>query len=332
MTVVTLKGEDEGHWGRSKVHRSSLHVGDPVRRNLWRETRLPALLRKLRADVLLVPAPEGLRRSTVPQVLLIHDLGPLMAPAVYGRARYARYLSTLGSSCRHAEQLVCVSRSTELDLLRWTPAALGKTRVAHNALQVRARLDEPASTPSSGREGGYTLYVGAALPHKNLDVLLEAYRHPIPGMPSRLVLAGPDYAGEVARLMSRIPPGASITHRGFVPVDTLHDLYRKATVFAMPSVFEGFGIPVLEAMSFGVPVVASDIPGLREAGGSAAVYVPEPMSPRAWRQALAQVATADAGGARNSEGIARAKGFSWERMAGTVRSALEDAMVGPPCP
>lgn len=325
VTVLTMAGEHPSAWPGCTVRRTALSTGNPYRRALWRELHLPRLLRSLAADVLLVVTPESLRRSPVPQVVLVHDLGPLLAPAVYGMPRFVRYAMSLRGTCRRATGIVCVSSSTRLDLLRWTRHARGKVTVAHNAPQLTD--DRPAS-PAPGPacpEQAYTLYVGAALPHKNVPVLLEAYSDPSATMPPRLVLVGPDYGGELSRVTAASRGMEHIEHRGFVSEDELRALYAGASVFAFPSLWEGFGIPVVEAMSFGVPVVSTDLPSLREAGGDAADYVEDPLSAQAWRAAIGRAADPGSRSTRAAAGRAQAARYTWPAMAEAVLVSVRAA-------
>lgn len=320
VTVLTLRVE-KGDWGKATTLCTSLQSGNPYRRALWREARLPGLLRSIDADILLVTAPESLRRCPVPQVIIVNDLGPVMAPAFYGKGRYVKYAATLKGSCRRANGIVCISAATRLDLARWVGDHGDKVSVARVGPQLTRRVASTTQIASAQPDSSYALYVGAVLPHKNLDTLIDAYQVPSAMMPAHLVLAGPDYAGEVMRLQQKIKTTPHIQHVGFVDTDELHVLYENAAVFVLPSLWEGFGIPVIEALSFGLPVVATALPALVEAGGDAGTYVQDPLSSQQWRQAIAQaVASANPHSAARAQ--KQASQFSWVLMAEAVQSAL----------
>jgi glycosyltransferase involved in cell wall biosynthesis len=112
-------------------------------------------------------------------------------------------------------------------------------------------------------------------------------------------------------------------HLGFVPAEELAGLYRSAHALVLPSLYEGFGLPVLEAMVAGTPVVASDIPSLREVAGQAALFVDRPLDPAAWREALARICTdAELREELVRRGRVEAERHSWPEVAGRFRDLL----------
>jgi glycosyltransferase involved in cell wall biosynthesis len=167
----------------------------------------------------------------------------------------------------------------------------------------------------------YVLFVGTLEPRKNVVTLVRAYRQVAPDVPHALVLTGPDgwFAQEMDRELARPGPG-TVVRTGLVDEADLDALYRGADAFAYPSAYEGFGLPVLEALARGVPTIASDIPALREVAGDAALLV-EPGDVAELAEALARVLT-DAALAQDlrARGPARAAGYSW---AATARATLQ---------
>jgi glycosyltransferase involved in cell wall biosynthesis len=147
-----------------------------------------------------------------------------------------------------------------------------------------------ATPPRSEPDEPLFLYVGAALPHKNLPTLVAAFaRDDAP--PGRLVLAGPVYAERERAALERLQAaGARVEYRGFVGVGELAELYAQATCVVLPTLHEGFGMTVLEAFQAGVPVVASRLTVLEEVAGDAARLVDRPLEPAAWAAALTEVA------------------------------------------
>jgi glycosyltransferase involved in cell wall biosynthesis len=156
------------------------------------------------------------------------------------------------------------------------------------------------------------------LPHKNVRTLVEAMDEPALS-DAELLLAGP--LGRRQRVLFdkwRNATGARdrITHREFVTIDELADLYAGASVVALPSLYEGFGLPLLEAMHCGAPAVASSIPAHREVGGDAAIYVEQPREAAQWARTLAAVMRdPNLSESLSQKGRNRAKGITWESIA-----------------
>ena len=293
-------------------------------RAVWRETALPALVRASGADLVLVPFPEhAVRPLGVPSVMVVYDVGPLVAPAYFGRAKRLRFSVDLPRACRAATSVVCVSNATLAGLHASTGSDPAKCTVIGGG---------PASTGHARRANGtggapYVLYVGTLLPHKNVPTLVGAFAEP-GGLPYDLVLVGPGTDAEVVRfeaLVARLGLGHRVRHLGWVGDDVLTDLYAGAAAVAVPSMHEGYGLPVLEAMAAGVPVVASDIPAVREIGGDAVAYVAQPLRPAAWRRALEDVCTSPVLRAALSErGRQQAGRHTWEGAADAYVSLIED--------
>lgn len=297
-------------------------------RAAWRETQIGALLRSTRADVLLSTAIElPFRRLSTPSVMVVLDVGPLVAPAIYTRARWLRYSCLLPRALAVATKVVCISATTLRELHGATGVDLDKCTVISAAPRPRlasAHVDDSAR---------YVLYVGSMLPHKNVATLLKAFSDPEWLPDYGLQLAGHMSAAEAAEfasLVARFDVGHRVHHHGFVSDLDLAALYSAATAVAVPTLFEGFGLPVLEAMLAGVPVVASDIPALREVGGSAPIWVSDPLNPDAWRSAISDVIAL--GARQRSElittGIRDASIVSWPAVGTSFVTLLSDLAAG----
>jgi glycosyltransferase involved in cell wall biosynthesis/GT2 family glycosyltransferase len=290
-----------------------------VGRALWREQRLPMLVRATRADVLVAPVPElPFRRLGVPTIAVVHDVGPLVAPAFYNTSKRLRYVATLRHTCRTAATIVCVSHSTLVGLRGAVGADVARCVVVGEGPQT---LPPPRSRrPADDR---FILYVGSLDPRKNVDTLVTAVAGAEPPLPARLVVVGPTERGEVARLLGSQRDGR-IEHRGYVSPEELADLYASCSAVALPSLYEGFGLPVLEAFVAGAPVVVSDIPTAREVAGDAALYVGRPLDPRCWEEQLRLIC--EDGGLREglrAGGAAAALSYTWE----SVGAAFADVIV-----
>jgi len=194
---------------------------------------------------------------------------------------------------RSADHVLLVSERTRRDVVTKYGIAESKATVTPNGV-------DPSFRPG-GTHDGYVLFVGAIQARKNPLAALEAAA--AVGLP--LVVAGPERDAGLGRSLRS--GGAEL--RGYVPKEDLAGLYQGAAMLVLPSRFEGFGLPVLEAMACGTPVVAADEPALREVGGDAVVYIEEGDVAAAARQALADRARLSAAG------IERARAFSWVETA-----------------
>jgi glycosyltransferase involved in cell wall biosynthesis/GT2 family glycosyltransferase len=252
-----------------------------VGRALWREQKLPMLVRSTRADVLVAPVPElPFRRIQVPTIAVVHDVGPLVAPAFYTPNKRLRYVATLRHACRRAATIVCVSNSTLVGLRGALGADVERCVVIGEGPQALAV--PPTSVAAADP---FVLYVGSLDARKNVDTLVRAFAEAEPALPVRLIIVGPTERDEVARLVG-VRGDDRVEHRGFVTPEELANLYASCTAVALPSLYEGFGLPVLEAFVAGAPVVVSDIPAAREVAGDAALYVSRPLDPACWREQL----------------------------------------------
>jgi glycosyltransferase involved in cell wall biosynthesis len=248
-------------------------------------------------------------------VVTVHDVAFVHTPERF-TAHGARVMRAGLERCRQAHLVLCPSHTTADDLealgfqpdrirvIPWgvTPQPVGANDVA----RVRARYDLPER---------FVLFVGTLEPRKNLPRLAEAVATLDPALP--LVVAGAPGWGDAE------PLGAHVQFLGFVSDADLAALYGAATVFAYPSLQEGFGLPVAEAMSYGAPVLTSAHGATAEVAGGAAVLV-DPEDPAAIGAGLLR-AVADADTLR-TRGRARAAELTWERAAADTVTAYRDAL------
>jgi glycosyltransferase involved in cell wall biosynthesis len=276
----------------------------PARLQEWRMAwTLPRLLRHVRPALAhfqyAVPP-----MCPCPAVVTVHDLSFEHEADVMGRRDRFVFRTVVPRSVRRAERVFAVSERTRHDLIELygTPAA--KIVVTPNAV-------DPVFTPG-GLPGGYLLFVGAIQCRKNPLAAVDAATE----LGLRLVVAGPEKEPALARELER--RGADL--RGYVDKPSLAELYRSAACLVLPSRYEGFGLPMLEAMACGTPVVVADEPALREVGGDAAVYADDGGFADAIRRTLSER------DARVAAGLARAQFFSWDESARRAVGAYLEAI------
>jgi glycosyltransferase involved in cell wall biosynthesis len=303
----------------------------------WHLLGLRGALAAEACDVVFLPC--GNRRLGaaygVPAVATVHDLSQLHVSRKYDRLRmwHARYLLPL--LMRRLDRVICVSESTRRDVIG--PAAVQPERVTviHNGADLdRFRQRQPALRSRLARRfglyGDYILYVSRLEhPGKNHVRLLEAFARLSvrEGIHHRLVLCGPDWDGSEAvhAAITRLGLGDRVMTTGFVAAADLPDLYQGASLFVFPSLYEGFGIPLVEAMAAGTPVCAADRSSLPEVAGDAAVLF-DPFEPAAMEKAMFELLT-DPGlrETYTARGLRRADQFDWDRCALAVLREIEHA-------
>jgi glycosyltransferase involved in cell wall biosynthesis len=261
-------------------------------------------------------------RRSAAGVLTVHDLGFLRVPETLSAANLV-YRELVPRGVREAAITLTPSETVRQELLAEFGVEPG--RVAVTPLGV----DESwfTTAPAGAGDGDdladgppYVLFVGTVEPRKGLPVLLEALRRCPPGTAPRLVIAGPAGWGPE---LDTAGQGLDVVRTGFLSDQRLHHLVAKAAAVALPSRYEGFGLPVLEALAGGTPVLASDLPVLREVGGDHVRYLPGDDAD-AWADALA--AAADRRAAHDpAPGISWARRWTWDRCAEKTRFAYRTA-------
>jgi glycosyltransferase involved in cell wall biosynthesis len=297
--------------------------------SLAEQVKIPMDLRRERVD--LFHAPHYVLPPLVrcPSVVTIHDCIHLMFPQYLPNRwslAYARTSITLAA--KRSTRVLTVSESSKRDILRFVDIPPGKIDVIYNAYDERFRDVPNEEAVARVRErfqlqDQFVLYAGNVKPHKNLERLIEAF-HLVRsrGLDHlKLVLIGDEISKYTAlrRAVHRHQLHKYVRFLGFLPLDTLAVLYRLAGVFVFPSLYEGFGLPPLEAMASGTPVVTSNVSSLPEVAGNAAVLV-DPYSASAIADGIYRVLTDDTLRMDlKRRGIERATQFSWESSVRRVR-------------
>jgi glycosyltransferase involved in cell wall biosynthesis len=299
-------------------------------RFLFEKVGLPKWIRRSRLDLYHGPAFILPTNCPVPGVVTIHDLVFHLFPETTPITRRSHYKRAIPRSIRQATMILADSRSTAHDLHKHFGVPTGKIEVAYLGVEdyfynklgpdrledIRQRLRLPRS---------YFLSVGTLEPRKNLPGLLRSYamlRHSDAEIPDLVVVGrqgwGADQIGEMARELGL----EGVVHfPGFVEDSDLPGLYQLARLFVCVSLYEGFGLPVLEAMASGTPVVASNNSSIPEVAGDTALLV-DGKEPRLVARAMAEtLADPEATALRVAKGIRRARNFTW-------KAAAEEALIG----
>jgi glycosyltransferase involved in cell wall biosynthesis len=267
-------------------------------RIVWEQLVLPFQVRKHKLDVLLNPGFTAPLLCPAPMVTVFHDLQHKRHPEYFRWFDLPFWRFFLWASAQRSRGLIAVSKATGDDLLKFyrKKSCIIPHGVERNFFEV-AKRREPRD---------YILCASTTHPHKNLDRLLRAYAG-TNGLP-RLVITG--VRGFAAEQVEKLA-GNSVRITGWIPREELYELFRCARGFIYPSTFEGFGMPVLEAMAAGVPFACADIPPLREMARDCAIYF-DPLDDGAIREVLVRLSTETLPTEAASR---RATEFTWEKAA-----------------
>lgn len=295
---------------------------------LWTHARFAAALYRDRPDVTFVPAHTLPLWFPGPGVVTVHDLGYRHFPEAHP-ARQRLYLDlTTRHSARRAAVVLADSGATAQDLSRFYGTPPAKVRVVYPGVDPPPAGDLAAVRAKYGLPERYFLFLGTLQPRKNIAVIVQSYqrwRSAHPDDPAGLVLAGAKgwlYDDTWASGL----PGVHLT--GYVDDADRGALYAGALALVFPSLYEGFGFPVIEAMHCGAPVIASNTSSLPELAGDAGLLV-DPLDVNAIATKLARLAaSADLRADLAAKGRVRAAQFTWERAAVRALRALEDAASG----
>ena len=303
------------------------------------QIRIPFALR--REGVTLFHAPHYVLPPLVTcrSVVTIHDCIHLMFPQYLPSRLALTYARTsIALASRRATRVLTVSESSKRDILRFVDVPADKIDVIYNAYDARFGVEPREEDVIRVREryqldDEFVLYAGNVKPHKNLERLIEAFdlvrKRGLDHL--KLVLIGDEISKYAAlrRAVHSHQLHKYVRFLGYLPEETLAVMYRLAGVFVFPSLYEGFGLPPLEAMASGTPVVTSNVSSLPEVTGDAAVLV-DPYRPEAIADGIERV-LGDETLRRDlrAKGLARARQFSWEASVTRVREIYGEVAQAP---
>lgn len=309
----------------------------PTSRWLWMQVMLPRLINQTEPDLCHFTnalAPLWLNK---PYVLSVYDATLFLYSRYHPRTRLLAIRMMLPLAARRAAAVITISQSARRDLLRILKIPPEKIHIVYGAAPQHfepvtspaelARIRQKYKLPEQ-----FLLYVGTLEPRKNLSRLVRAFsRLKEQGQPHKLVLAGPwgwsmnDFQQQIERLELN----DSVQMLGYIPDEDLPGLYSLATVFVFPSLYEGFGLPPLEAMACGTPVLSSKNSSLAEICGDAA-YLVDPLDEESLVAGLQRVLGDETLRAELGEfGRRRAGEFSWERAARETAAVYDQVLKSP---
>lgn len=307
---------------------SSQGLWGHLNRLIRTQIELPRIYKKLKLDLIFSTLPEAPLWSQCRTVLMVHDIIPLHFPNFSPLTAYYRYYVPL--VLHEAEHIICNSQSTAQDIVKFynipinkiTPILLGyDSHHFHSIVEDKSK--------SKSQECSYFLYVGRHAPYKNISRLISAFANLPANHEYQLWLAGSldnRYTPALKKQVQEMGLVQRVRFLGYVPYDDLPKLFREAIALVFPSLWEGFGFPVLEAMGCGTPVITSNLSSLPEVAKDAAILI-DPYKVEEITDAMMTIAN-DAGlRSHLSElGLVRASQFSWKKTGQATVEVLKEFM------
>lgn len=290
-------------------------------RPFWVEFVLPKLIAKEQVDILYTTIPNGLMQSPVPHVVTVHDLIPLTFPEDAPRSVRWNFKHRLPGILTNAQKIIAVSQHTKHDVIDHYGISPEKIHVVGEGYEVnhfRPDADLSVLKHYGLQSQTYALYVGNSSARKNLLRLVEAFAIIKDQVPHRLVVAGtkqPKERNALLEEISRHRLDERVHLLDYVPYSDLPALYAGASVFTFLSLYEGFGLPVLEAMACGTPVLAANNTSLPEVASNAAILA-DPYSVKDIAEKLQSLLLDQEQQKRlRAAGMERCKTFRWASAA-----------------
>jgi glycosyltransferase involved in cell wall biosynthesis len=327
-----------------ELSRSRWDTRSPWRRIIWEQTRLAALSREMSlVHGLAFAAPFA---SSCPTVVTVHDLSFLRYPRAF-RTVNRSYLSFITrASTLRAARVIAVSASTRQDVIDLIGVPADRVVVVPNGVTPEFSPTDPGEVSDFRQRAGlperYILFLGTLEPRKNLVRLLDAYAllrswdHDVAGSTTASVIPPLVIAGAKGwfyqQIFARVAELGLTDHvilPGFVPSEELVWWYRGAELFVYPSLFEGFGLPVLEAMACGTPTITSRASSLPEVAGDAAILVDPEDVPQLAKAIHRVLMTPDLAAHLRAAGLRQAASFPWERTAAATCQVYRSVLGAP---
>jgi len=311
------------------IHRPKI----PLKSAIWRYGILPRKLRNQGIDLIHDPYEIGPLSFDIPfkKIITIHDVTPLLFPKLYGLIGIMLHKILYKKTVRNVDKIITCSTFSKKDIIKYLKVSQEKIKVIYNAADEKFKplkqkeIIEVRQKYNLGAQ--FILYVGLLHPRKNIPSLIKAY-HKLKkeGMGNKLVIAGKRSGKykEIFKTVERLNLQKNVIFTGYVPDEDLPALYNAADLFVYPSLYEGFGLPPLEAMACGTPVITSNTSSLPEVVGNAGIMI-DPYDVDGLAKAMYKVLRNDR--LRDDmikKGLKRAKMFSWEKAAKETLDVYEE--------
>ncbi|NJM89591.1 MAG: glycosyltransferase family 4 protein [Hydrococcus sp. RU_2_2] len=291
-------------------------------RLIWTQFHLPPIYKKRQSKLLFSPIPEAPIYTDCRFIVMVHDLIPLRFPKRFSPLTpYFRYY--IPQVLDRAEHIICNSTATAKDITNFY--GIPSTKITPILLAYDANHYRRLNLPSQDEQPPYFLYLGRHDPYKNLDRLIAAFAKISDG-DCQLWLAGPSdkrYTPKLQAQVQELSLGDRVKFLDYVPYERLPLLLNQALALVFPSLWEGFGLPVLEAMACGTPVITSNLSSLPEVAGSAALLI-DPYNVGELAEAMQAVVEDEELRSRlSSLSLKRSGQFSWEKTGKATVEVLQ---------
>ncbi len=312
-------------------------------RKLWTQIALPFALFKdsPRPDVFFSPTHYAPRWSPIPTVISIMDLSYIHFPQMFKKSDLYQLKNWTAYSVRKAKRIFTISQASKDDIIKEYGIEPGRVIVTYPGIKMKTPHFAPSASLRASRgkqnsnmdklrkkygiEGEYILFVGTLQPRKNIVRLIEAFSC-VSKNDIQLVIVGKKgwLYEEILQAPKKFGVENKVKFLDFVPDEDLSALYQNALCFVLPSLYEGFGLPVLEAMANGCPVITSNVSSLPEAGGDAALYVDPENVDDIVKNLQLIINNAELRKKMIEKGYKQVKKFSWEKTARETLQVLEE--------
>jgi glycosyltransferase involved in cell wall biosynthesis len=320
-------------WGSLHFHPSGKQTIRPPIRIAWEQTLFARELRQLRPDLLhgmAYAVPVG---WPGPSVVTIYDLSFLLFPKAFNPANRIYLAATTRATARRARRVLTISEHARRDIVRLLSVPEEYVDVTYPAVEQRYRLlpssEVEAFRKARGLPEAFVFALGTLEPRKNVVGLLHAYARLRKPRPPLYVAGGTGWRFSlIFDTLTQLRLAEEVHFLGFVPEDELPLWYNAARLFAFPSLYEGFGLPVLEAMACGTPVITSTAASLPEVSGKAAILVPAHDTDRIAQEMQRVLDDAQLRMEMRAAGRIQASRFSWRGMTDQTVASYGQAVGG----
>ncbi len=303
-----------------------------LKRILWYQTALNKQLKRQPADLFFSPVYEGIFFPNVPQIVTVHDLIPLKYPELSPKWQYY-YRYALPFLLKQSQHIICVSEYTKQDIVSNYQLNPESIAVVYNGYDRNLFFPQPdEAIRRKYNLDKYLLYVGDMRFYKNLSRTLQAFDR-LPLKDYQFVITGKKddfFYPEIERQVAQLSAKDRVVFLDYVPTEDLPALYSMAQSLVFASLYEGFGLPVLEAMACGCPVITSNTTSLTEVGGDSVLYV-DPDNVEQIAQGMYEILTnIELTESLRQKGLKRSQLFSWEKTAEEIRNIFLDCLAPKP--